>query len=75
MSLRSYCSKLSKDKINCKVSIAALMIKKLARSLYKLHSERIIHRDVCMENIAVKVSKEDQVKLQIANFDFAFCFD
>lgn len=60
---------------------------KLSKLFSKLHAKRIVHRDVCAQNISVKLPKtrpaddaffrEDKVipiKLQIINFELAFCF-
>ena len=55
MSLEVYLSKRKKDYINLKLVVKILM--KLSKVLVRLHSKKIVHRDVCMDNIAVKKDK------------------
>ena len=58
------------------------MLSKLAQTLKKLHKKRIAHRCVCVKNVSVKVStkvtgntKAPAIKMQLTNFDLAFCFE
>ena len=55
MSLEVYLSKRKKDSINLK-SVVKILIK-LSKVLARLHNKKIVHRDVCMDNIAVKKDK------------------
>ena len=78
MSLADYISSVNKESMNLKIVIYLILA--LAKSIDKLHRKRIIHRDICMDNVAVKVvpqsnKKHEKLKLQIAGLDFAFCFD
>ena len=79
MSLEEYSSQIKIDYVDCKT--VAVLILKLGKSINKIHAERIIHRDICMENIAVRTIKKAETNtvmlkdLQIAGWDFAFYFN
>ena len=55
MSLADYTASQNRENFNLKT--VAVLVMTLAKSLDRLHRKKIIHRDICMENIAVKVSK------------------
>ena len=79
MSLADYSSQIKIDYDDCKT--AAVLLLRIGKSLEKIHRKRLIHRDVCMENIAVRTVKNDVTntvmlkELQIAGWDFAFYFN
>ena len=78
MSLAEYSSLIKIDYADCKT--AAVLILKLGKSLEKIHNERLIHRDICMENIVVRTVKKAEInkvmlkELEIAGWDLAFYF-
>ena len=56
----------------------------IAKVIRKLATKRIMHRNICMENIIVEKVKVDRGKnspqktkrkLRIAGFDLAMCFE
>ena len=64
--------------------IIAVLTKMMAKIIRKLAAERIMHRNICIENIIVEKEKvnigkncplKTKRKLKIAGFDLAMCFE
>ena len=52
---------------------SAIILKPIIRTLNLLHHNGIVHSDIRMENIAVKMTKRNNLKLQLFDLKHAFC--
>ena len=69
-SLRDYVTKSGRSVEPIAEKEAVLYIHQLARTLEKLHSKYIVHRDLWMDAVKVKV-KKSRIYLLIGQFDFS----
>ena len=69
-SLRDYVTKSGRSVEPIAEGEAVLYIHQLARTLEKLHSKYIVHRDLWMDAVKVKV-KKSRIYLLIGQFDFS----
>ena len=62
MSLAEYSTQIKIGHVDCKT--AAVLILNLGKSLEKIHRKRIIHRDICFENIDVRTVKNVETNMK-----------
>ena len=50
---------------------AASLLSSMVEAVASLHERGIVHRDICLDKIAMRISKGDRVLLQIHGFEDA----